>query len=930
MKLKLLLLGSLTFLGIGLLAQDRWVKKADFGGGARGGAFQFSIGNKGYIGTGADNSGTYKNDFWEFDPATGIWSQKADYGGGIRAFASSFVIGNYGYAGTGVVASYDWRKDMWKYDPVSNTWSQIADFGGGLRYTAVGFAIGGKGYMGTGNYRESPAVPATYYNDFWEYNPSTDIWTQKANVPEQGRTNAVGMSIGNKGYIGTGFYYYDTRKKDFWEYDPATDVWTRKADFPATERFDAGAFSIGSKGYVGTGWYYSGFNDLWEFNPATDNWNQMTSLPADARVESSFFSIGNKGYVGIGSSASGYLGDFWEYTPPTCESWTAMPLFPDIGRYGSVAIGLGSKGYIGTGASDNGYYTDFWEFDPASKTWTQKADFPGGARQAGVAFGINGKAYVGTGITSPYILFNDLYEYTPSTNTWVKKADYPGGGRYTSMAFSIGDKGYVGAGKDYGFTYGTNDFYEYNPATDSWTQKANIGSVRRSAGIGFSIGNRGYIGMGLQDYDTRLKDLWEYDPTTDTWIQKADLPATERYAPMAFTLGDKGYVGGGYYYSGFNDLWAYSPVTNSWEQKASMPSDGGAQGIGLTIGNKGYIGFGYSNNITFNVLWEYSSGMELKAPPVQMICYDVTNSYTILLPEIKSACTMLSSQFTITGATSRSGNGLNASGLFNPGTSYIRWTILDNSGNSAECETRIIINPPLNVSIPNTYPLLIWGEPNTLYLGFGPTNLTLFAIASGGTKLPGNKYSYAWSTGATTPYINVTPGTAGTHNYTVTVTDSLGCSITTNKTITVIDVRCGQALNKVIICRPSKNGNNEFCVTQSQAVVSLLLGAHLGNCNPAYSPNKTFGKVMEENIDKKVSVFPNPNNGTFTVTLANIDASEVRIIDQNGKIISQKKIQGSVKTNTLSFQLPTVAKGMYMIQAISKEGIFTCKMMVQQ
>ena len=39
-------------------AQNTWKKKADFGGGARYGAVGFSIGSKGYIGTGYDN-GSY-------------------------------------------------------------------------------------------------------------------------------------------------------------------------------------------------------------------------------------------------------------------------------------------------------------------------------------------------------------------------------------------------------------------------------------------------------------------------------------------------------------------------------------------------------------------------------------------------------------------------------------------------------------------------------------------------------------------------------------------------------------------------------------------------------------------------------------------------------------------------------------------------------
>lgn len=312
------LIASLVILCNYVFAQDSWTPKANFGGGERYGAFSFSINNKGYVGTGVDNAGIFKSDFWEYNPVNNVWTQLTDYGGGIRGFATGFNVGDKGYAGTGTVGSYDWRQDMWEYNPAGNSWRKVADFGGGLRYLCVGFSIGNKGYMGTGNYRVSPAELATYYNDFWEYDPANGpigTWTRKADVPEQGRANAVGFSIGNKGYIGTGFYYYDTRKKDFWEYDPSVDTWRRMADLPGTERYAALSFSIGSKGYVGCGWNYTGLNDLWEFSAETNSWVQKKDLPGDARHLGMAFTANDRGYIGLGADAVGIFGDFWQYTP---------------------------------------------------------------------------------------------------------------------------------------------------------------------------------------------------------------------------------------------------------------------------------------------------------------------------------------------------------------------------------------------------------------------------------------------------------------------------------------------------------------------------------------------------------------------------------------------------------------------------------------
>jgi len=63
---------------------------------------------------------------------------------------------------------------------------------------------------------------------FWEYDPSTDVWTSKAPLPNTltQRIAAFSFAINGKGYMGGG---YDTAvKKDFWEYDPAVNSCIKK------------------------------------------------------------------------------------------------------------------------------------------------------------------------------------------------------------------------------------------------------------------------------------------------------------------------------------------------------------------------------------------------------------------------------------------------------------------------------------------------------------------------------------------------------------------------------------------------------------------------------------------------------------------------------------------------------------------------------
>src|SRR6185436_17460493 len=130
-----------------------------------------------------------------------------------------------------------------------------------------------------------------------------DYWTQKASYPGLGQEVPVSFAIGNKGYIGCG-----TSADDFWEYNPGTNVWTQKASVPGGIRRGGIGISINDKGYAGTG--QSGLSDFYEYNPVANNWIVRASMAA-ARTFAEAFSIGNKGYAGGGNN----LDDFWEFDP---------------------------------------------------------------------------------------------------------------------------------------------------------------------------------------------------------------------------------------------------------------------------------------------------------------------------------------------------------------------------------------------------------------------------------------------------------------------------------------------------------------------------------------------------------------------------------------------------------------------------------------
>lgn len=313
--------------------------------------------------------------------------------------------------------------------------------------------------------------------------------------------------------------------------------------------------------------------------------------------------------------------------------------------------------------------------------------------------------------------------------------------------------------------------------------------------------------------------------------------------------------------------------------------------------------------------------------PRQTFCHHSSGLYNLPSLVATDPSYIREISYTITGATSRKGSGANASGLFNPGNSVITWSVTDWWSNTASCQTPVSIGMPFAATIPNVYPLLGWAPANTLYIGFGPSSVVLTALATGGTALPGTKYNYLWSDGSTGKSVTVSPHAAGNYTYTVTVTDSLGCKVTATKSISVIDIRCGQKLNKVLVCWPNQHGNTEACINENQVWLALLLGAKPGGCGN--NALRTM-KMPESGSVKGTSIFPNPNNGTFVLQLTSLANTEIRIVDQNGRIILRKLVTGKAATQQIDINLGRVANGLYAVQAITKDGITTAKLVVQQ
>jgi hypothetical protein len=207
---------------------------------------------------------------------------------------------------------------------------------------AVAFSVGGKGFVG-GGYDGNPEDNGnTIINlkDFWQYDPATNQWTKKADLPVSGVSS--GFAIGNTGYI--------LKDYKFWKYDYKTDTWKQLPNAPVASGI---SFTVGVSAYV------LNAQNLWEYNSLLGKWTKKADYPGQYGHT---FAASFKGYV---------VDDFYiyEYTP-LLNKWTKKMATPNIEEANNegyslnvgCAFGIKGRGYFSI--EYRGQVQYFYEYNP--------------------------------------------------------------------------------------------------------------------------------------------------------------------------------------------------------------------------------------------------------------------------------------------------------------------------------------------------------------------------------------------------------------------------------------------------------------------------------------------------------------------------------------------------------------------------------------
>lgn len=279
---------------------------------------------------------------------------------------------------------------------VAQFWIQKSSLGGAGRHRATGCATSHRGYMGLGHVNGTGQDIS--FKDWWEYDPASDTWTQRADFPVSTH-GAVSFVVENCPVVGGG----SALSTQFYKFDPTQNNWTPIANCILPNPGDSQGFAVNNRGFV----YQA--NQLAKYNPNTDSWSLCANAPMSFGQWTCSFVIEGSAFIKGGTQ-------LWEYKP-LHDQWLQRASFPGVSTGGSSGFAIQQRGYVTSGyVGGLSVVTEqVWSFHPATNTWNQEIDFPGSKRRFIVAFAIHDRGYMGTGTNG--INFNDFWQFNPTDNT---------------------------------------------------------------------------------------------------------------------------------------------------------------------------------------------------------------------------------------------------------------------------------------------------------------------------------------------------------------------------------------------------------------------------------------------------------------------------------------------------------------------------------
>jgi N-acetylneuraminic acid mutarotase len=203
----------------------------------------------------------------------------------------------------------------------------------------------------------------------FEYDPSTDSWSEKAPIPH-GCFWSSGVSVNGKIYVMGGGQ--PTTKKNYnFVYDPATDSWSAAALLLTPRMYHSATVCNGKIYILGgqngdgtTEWYFD------EYYPDHNTWMRKSQLLNNGAWYCGAASLDNKVYrIAGGGSSNTLIKDNVDRYDIISDSWTELNSFP-IRLHAPATFEFKDKIYVIGGYSNNTYIDSICVYDEFSDTWS--------------------------------------------------------------------------------------------------------------------------------------------------------------------------------------------------------------------------------------------------------------------------------------------------------------------------------------------------------------------------------------------------------------------------------------------------------------------------------------------------------------------------------------------------------------------------------
>ncbi|WP_407344421.1 kelch repeat-containing protein [Pengzhenrongella phosphoraccumulans] len=614
---------------------------------------------------------------WKYDTVTDTYSPGPPLPA-ARGAGGGVVVGRQLHYFTGAV-----RMDSTgaKVQDFPDHW--VLNLDGGTTWTAstpvpnprnhVGTVLlNNKVYLIGGQHGEAEAQTPQVEVDAFDVTTST--WTRVADLPvARGHISASCFVWNGKILVVGGSTLGATASKTLYEYDPATNVWTTRTDLPEALRSPVSELIDGriivSGGRTATGpsvkaWSGSvagtgptpdttppgaptGLTATAAGGPSANlAWSPRTEpdlagyavyrspstpvpttgaplsgatlLTAPSFVDTSVVAGSTYAYVVVARDAAGNTSAAAAPATVTIPSgpvgtgagvWSADVALPSAMLDGSGAA-IGTKVYVVGGKTSAGPVSTLRIYDTVTRTWSTGAPKPGTAVEnpalveaGGFLYAIGGSAAAFTGAVAT------AYRYDPAANAWTTVASM-GTARGGPTAVLFGGSIWVlGGMSGTGASLATTE--RLNLATGTWSAGPNLGTARDNAGAAaladgiIVFGGRTRLASGTE-VTPNLASTEFLPAAGSAWQPRASMITGRRTAAVGVVNGTVVVAGGERQANGatWPQTEAYDPATGAWRSLAAMTTPRHGAAAAVVAGRLHVIGGGTVGGASFSTVHE--------------------------------------------------------------------------------------------------------------------------------------------------------------------------------------------------------------------------------------------------------------------------------------------------------------------------------------